>query len=147
MVESSLPVPTAIYVDGLPLPLQQLELLTSLRIETAVNLVGRTTLWTLGALVEGAERVVCNDTGVSHVAAALGTPSVVVASGSDVARWAPLDRARHRVLWQPMPCRPCAHAVCPYEHGCARGIDVPQVLEAIDARAAARPTTGDLLHG
>jgi uncharacterized protein involved in type VI secretion and phage assembly len=44
MVESSLPVPTAIYVDGLPLPLQQLELLTSLRIETAVNLVGRTTM-------------------------------------------------------------------------------------------------------
>jgi ADP-heptose:LPS heptosyltransferase len=113
----------------------------------AVNLVGRTTLWTLGALVEGAELVVCNDTGVSHIAAALGIPSVVVASGSDVARWAPLDRERHRVLWQPMPCRPCAHAVCPYDHGCARGIDVPRVLEAIDGRAAARPPTGDLLHG
>ena len=99
--------------------------------EPAVDLVGRTTLWTLGALIDGAEFVVCNDTGISHVAAALGCPSVVVSCGADVARWAPLDRERHRVLWQPMACRPCAHAICPYDHGCATAIDVPSVLEAV----------------
>ena len=104
----------------------------------AVNLCGRTSLWTLGALIEGAERVVCNDTGVSHIAAALGRPSVVVSCGADVARWAPLDTERHRVLWQPMACRPCAHAECPFEHDCARAIGVPQVLHALGL-AAARP--------
>lgn len=99
--------------------------------EPAVDLVGRTTLWTLGALIDSAEFVVCNDTGISHVAAALGCPSVVVSCGADVARWAPLDRERHRVLWQPMGCRPCAHAICPYDHECAKAIDVPSVLEAV----------------
>lgn len=49
----------------------------------ALDLAGRTTLWSLGALVEWAAQVVCNDTGISQVAAALGTPSVVISSGGD----------------------------------------------------------------
>ena len=98
-----------------------------------LDLAGRTSLWTLGALVDGAACVVCNDTGLSHIAAARGRPSVVVSSGADVRRWAPLDAARHRVLAQDMPCRPCAHAVCPYDHGCATAISVPQVLAALPA--------------
>jgi ADP-heptose:LPS heptosyltransferase len=106
---------------------------------TPLNLCGRTTLWTLGALIEGAENVVCNDTGVSHVAAALGTPSVVISCGSDPARWAPLDRARHRVLAHPVPCRPCQHATCPTEHECAQGIQPSQVVRLIPALA---DTTG-----
>jgi len=96
-----------------------------------VNLAGRTTLWMLGALVENAARVVCNDTGLSHIAAALGTPSVVVSSGSDVERWGPLDRQRHRVLWQPMSCRPCSHVTCPIGHGCATAISVAEVMQAL----------------
>jgi ADP-heptose:LPS heptosyltransferase len=103
-----------------------------------VNLVGRTSLWMLGALIEGAERVVCNDTGVSHIAAALGRPSVVVSCGADVARWAPLDREQHQVLWQPMACRPCAYAECPFEHGCATAIGVPQVLHSLGLPQAQR---------
>lgn len=99
----------------------------------AVDLSGQTNLWTLGALIEGAECVVCNDTGISHVASALGTPSVVVACGSDVARWAPLDRQRHRVLWHDMPCRPCARVHCPESHGCAAGVDVAAVMRSAAA--------------
>jgi ADP-heptose:LPS heptosyltransferase len=95
---------------------------------TPLNLCGHTTLWTLGALIEGAAAVVCNDTGVSHVAAALGRPSVVISCGSDPSRWAPLDTARHRVLAHPVACRPCTHANCPTAHECAEGIDAQQVL-------------------
>jgi ADP-heptose:LPS heptosyltransferase len=94
-----------------------------------VNLCGRTaTPWTLGALVDAAALVVSNDTGVSHVAAALGTPSVIVASGSEVHRWAPLDRRRHHVHWHATPCRPCAHPVCPTAHECAMGVPVDTVV-------------------
>jgi len=100
--------------------------------QPAANLCGRTpSVWTLGALVERATLVLANDTGISHVAAALRTPSVIVASGSDVARWAPLDAARHRVLWQPVPCRPCAHAVCPTAHECAAGVRSDAVAAAV----------------
>jgi ADP-heptose:LPS heptosyltransferase len=97
----------------------------------AVNLCGRTTLWTLGALIESAECVVCNDTGVSHVAAALRCPSVVVSCGADPARWAPLDPILHRVLAHPMPCRPCSHRDCPYGHGCAGAISAVHVLQRL----------------
>lgn len=94
----------------------------------AVDLTGRTpTLWTLGALVESAAVVVANDTGISHIAAALHTPSSIVASGSDVARWAPLDAQRHRVHWHATPCRPCAHVVCPTDHACAVGVSATVV--------------------
>lgn len=97
-----------------------------------VNLVGRTSLWTLGALLRRSRLLVCNDTGVSHVAAALGTPSVVVSLGADVSRWAPRDRSRHRVLWQAMNCRPCAHVDCPVGHGCAMVIAPHLVAETAE---------------
>lgn len=100
--------------------------------QPAISLVGQTSLWTLGALLERAECLVCNDTGVSHIAAALGTPSVVVSCGADVARWTPLDSGRHRVLWAATHCRPCGFAECPYGHGCATAIDVGQVLGMFD---------------
>lgn len=101
----------------------------------AVDLSGRTNLGTLGALVERAALVVCNDTGLSHVAAALRTPSVVIASGSDVERWAPQDRALHRVLWRDVPCRPCTHRVCPLdEHACALGVTAGDVKDAAFAQ-------------
>ena len=93
------------------------------------DLTGRTpALGSLAALVESAALVVGNDTGVSHVAAAFGTPSVIVASGSDVRRWAPLDRRLHRVLWHDTPCRPCGHAACPTAHECAAGVRASDVI-------------------
>ncbi|MCL4183373.1 MAG: glycosyltransferase family 9 protein [Burkholderiaceae bacterium] len=98
-----------------------------------LNLCGRTSLWTLGALVEAAEAVICNDTGISHVAAALRRPSVVVSCGSDPERWAPLDRALHRVIAHPVPCRPCSDAVCPHGHECAAAVRAGHVLRRLRA--------------
>lgn len=100
----------------------------------ATNLAGHTSLGELGALIDGAEAIVCNDTGVSHIAAALQCPSVVVSSGADVARWAPLDAKLHRVLWQAIACRPCAHAACPIGHPCAAAITPAHVAAALPIR-------------
>ena len=93
-----------------------------------INLCGATDLGVLAALLRQSRLLVCNDTGISHVAAAVKLPSVVVASGSDVRRWAPLDTLRHTVLHVDTPCRPCAYDVCPTGHECARGVEVEHVL-------------------
>ncbi|MFT3859535.1 MAG: glycosyltransferase family 9 protein [Aquabacterium sp.] len=103
-----------------------------------IDLVGRTSLWSLGALIDQAALLLCNDTGVSHVAAALGTPSVVVSCGSDVARWAPADGLRHAVLWADAPCRPCAQPQCPTAHECAWEISAASVLDAARTQLAGR---------
>jgi ADP-heptose:LPS heptosyltransferase len=102
----------------------------------AVDLAGRTTLGVLASALRDCRLLVCNDTGVSHVAAAVGTKSVVIASGSDTRRWAPADRVRHRVLAFDVPCRPCSHAECPIGHPCALGVTVEHVIDVARAQLA-----------
>jgi ADP-heptose:LPS heptosyltransferase len=55
----------------------------------------------LAALLSRCRLLVCNDTGASHLACALQVPSVVVFRNTDMERWAPRDRARHRCVWDP----------------------------------------------
>jgi ADP-heptose:LPS heptosyltransferase len=54
----------------------------------------------LAALVAGAGRIVVGDTGVAHLATALGTPSVVLFGPSSPAAWGPPpERPQHVALW------------------------------------------------
>lgn len=55
----------------------------------------------MAALMRRSKLLLCNDTGVSHIAAGLKLRSVVVFSKADIRRWAPLDQQRHRCLWDP----------------------------------------------
>jgi ADP-heptose:LPS heptosyltransferase len=64
----------------------------------ALDLAGATDLGTLAALLSRTRLLVCNDTSVSHLADALGTPSVVLSTGDNPSRWGPRDRQLHRVL-------------------------------------------------
>ena len=69
-------------------------------IDAAAVYAERTDLRALAALVGAAGRVVCGDTGVAHLATALGTPSVLLFGPTSPAQWGPPPtRTRHRVLW------------------------------------------------
>ena len=67
----------------------------------AVDAAAPISIGAMAALMSRARLLVCNDTGVSHIAAGLKLPSVVVFSKADIQRWAPLDRELHRCLWDP----------------------------------------------
>lgn len=64
-------------------------------------LAGRTPdLDSLAAVVAAADRVVCGDTGVAHLATALGTSSVVIMGPVPPSEWGPPPgRRRHVALW------------------------------------------------
>lgn len=64
----------------------------------AIDLAGKTDLGSLAVLLRSTRLLVCNDTGVSHLAAAMRTPSVVLFSDSDLHRWRPIDQQRHRAI-------------------------------------------------
>jgi len=70
----------------------------SLMKHPVIDMAGRTTPGTIAILLSNARMLICNDTGVSHIAAALKTPSVVLFSASDPDRWAPLDTILHRAI-------------------------------------------------
>jgi ADP-heptose:LPS heptosyltransferase len=94
----------------------------------AAVLAGRTCLLELAAVVAAAGRVVCGDTGVSHLATALGTPSVTLFGPVSPRLWGPpADRPRHRALWAGREGDP--HADHP-DPGLLR-LGVPDVVEAL----------------
>ena len=64
----------------------------------AVNLAGKTTLGGIAALLATSRLLVSNDTGVSHVAAAVQAPSLILFSAADHERWAPADQQLHWVI-------------------------------------------------
>ncbi len=77
-------------------------------------LAGKTTLADLASFVAAARAVVCGDTGIAHLATALGTPSVVLFGPISPAKWGPpAERAQHRVLWRGKPGDPHACVVDP----------------------------------
>ena len=67
----------------------------------AVNAAAPLSIGAMAALMKNARLLLCNDTGVSHIAAGLRLKSVVIFSRADIARWAPLDRDKHRCIWDP----------------------------------------------
>ena len=83
---------------------------------------------TIGRLVAAADRVVCGDTGIAHLATALRTPSVVLFGPTSPALWGPPpDRPWHRALWAGTSGDP--HGQLPDPGLLA--IDVDQVTEAL----------------
>jgi ADP-heptose:LPS heptosyltransferase len=66
--------------------------------ERPVDLTGRTTLGSLAVLIKNACLLISNCTGVSHIAAALRTPSVIISMDGEPARWGPLNKELHSTI-------------------------------------------------
>jgi ADP-heptose:LPS heptosyltransferase len=109
-----------------------------------LDLAGRTTFAELADVLGRADAVVVGNTGPAHLAAALGTPVVsLYAPTVPAVRWRPW-RVPHVLLGdQEAPCAGSRARICPVPgHPCLSRVTVEDVLEAVEAMAAARPLAG-----
>ena len=97
--------------------------------EKCFNLCGRTTLNKLMVLLGNAALCVANDSGVMHLAAALGTPGVAVFGPTDPAATAPVSD-KWILLYRQMECAPCFRRECP-DNKCIKAITSRLALEAV----------------
>ncbi|WP_229518559.1 glycosyltransferase family 9 protein [Massilia sp. PAMC28688] len=67
----------------------------------AINTTSAMSIGAMAAIFRRAGMLIANDTGVSHLAAALRLPSVIIFSKADIGRWSPGDKRLHRCLWDP----------------------------------------------
>jgi len=96
---------------------------------SVVNLAGRLTLRQSIAVMSLCRLFIGNDSGLMHVAAALGVPMAVVFGPTEPDRTAPLSD-RYRLLQHPADCAPCRHRDCPTDHRCMTAVGVDEVLAA-----------------
>jgi ADP-heptose:LPS heptosyltransferase len=69
-----------------------------------INTAGITSMGAVGALIQNAAMLISNCTGVSHIASAFKTPSIVISMDGEPQRWGPLDKRVHRTInWLQSP--------------------------------------------
>lgn len=102
----------------------------------AFNCAGRTTLKESCEMLKRCQLLVCNDSGVQHMAGAVGTPCISLFSARDMPnKWYP-HGSRNLVLRKWVDCHTCLTEKCPYDNLCMNMITVDEVIEAIDAKVS-----------
>ncbi|HLS44929.1 MAG TPA: glycosyltransferase family 9 protein [Ornithinicoccus sp.] len=106
----------------------------------ATDLVGRTTLAMLAAVLADAACVVVGNTGPAHLAAAVGTPVVsLFAPVVPASRWAPYGIPSVVLGDQQAPCRDTRARECPVGgHPCLTGISPESVVAAVQQLVGVR---------
>ncbi len=92
------------------------------------------TLPEIKALASRARIFIGNDSGIAHIAAAVETPSVVIFGSSNRTHWRPWTNAPNEIVYEKLPCQPCAGYVCKEfdKPKCILSVEVENVITAIE---------------
>jgi len=101
-----------------------------------LNLAGRTSLAGTAAIIARSRLLVSGDSGVLHIAAGLGVPTVSFFGAGIANKWAPRGDI-HKVINRNLACSPCTlfgtTPVCRNNIRCLNEIEVEEVFAAVDA--------------
>jgi ADP-heptose:LPS heptosyltransferase len=110
----------------------------------AISVCGLTSIADLAGILTGAKRLISNDTGTIHVAAAVGTPTIGIYVGPAAAKDTAPFGDGHVVIEPDLPCAPCSYQRACAHLACHRMVKVEDVLalatappEDLEQRAAA----------
>ncbi len=101
-----------------------------------INLIGKTSILQLGALLERCEVCLTCDSGPMHIAAAVRTPTVALFGPTDPMRHRPYG-VGHTVIEKPVWCRPCYKRSCRLQdtpYLCMQEIGTSEVVKAVETR-------------
>jgi heptosyltransferase-2 len=93
------------------------------------DLAGQTSLKEAMALMSRCRLFVSNDSGLMHVAAALGVPTIAIFGSTNTVTTAPVGR-RVVIIHKPVSCSPCLKQTCPTDFRCMDMIGVDDVCDA-----------------
>ncbi len=112
------------------------EILDRLKLESQVPILtfDDLSLPEITALASRASLFVGNDSGIAHIAAAVDTPSVVVFGSSNRNHWRPWTEAPNEMVFNELPCQPCAGYECKVfgEPKCILSVEPFEVFGAIE---------------
>lgn len=101
--------------------------------EGSLDLCGRTTLKEAAAWLRGAVAAVGNDSGLSHLAAACGTPTLALYGATDPGGSTPWGPRTCALRKEGLACSPCFKPDCTVEgHPCLTGIAAPEVWKELE---------------
>jgi heptosyltransferase-2 len=101
----------------------------------AHSIAGETSLPALVGVAARASLALCNDSGLAHVAAATGAPTIQI-YGSAASGWTAARGPRVRVLHRAPVCSPCWRRTCLIGTRCLDAVRVPWVMRHADALLA-----------
>ena len=106
----------------------------ALRVEVRDNiiLVDQLSLPILAAIIKRSNLFVGNDSGITHVAAALGIPTITIFGPTDPGIWGPRG-GRVKILYKKSPCSPCSFDTrrnC-FSQICLEGVTSEDVISEI----------------
>ena len=93
------------------------------------NLIGKTSVREMMALLAASSLMITNDSGPMHVAAAFGVPMVAIFGPTDHTTTSPWG-TRSQIVRQPVECSPCMLRQCPIDHRCMQRVTVEDVMSA-----------------
>lgn len=97
-------------------------------LEACYDLAGQTSLAEVLALLATADHVVSNDSGLMHLAAAVGSHVIALYGSTDPSHTPPLS-PQADILYQQLDCSPCFKRECPLQHlDCLQKITPEQVI-------------------
>jgi heptosyltransferase-3 len=86
------------------------------------------------ALTSQARLFVGNDSGIAHIAAAVGAPCVIIFGSSNTAHWRPWAKSAAEVVLEEMECQPCHGYYCEKfeQPECIKRVPVERVVAAVE---------------